>query len=436
MNEALTSTPNTTTISDKDMATIEYFKKLDGKRTARHASEEGLNSPLKSEVVEATKLIRGDITGVFKGDESLDTFEHQPIAEVKDAYWERASRVGAEHGARPEYTKLEQYFQADPSRNYEDIKSSIENDFSEDSVTRSVLDGIDAYQKVLDVNPATAATIVTELIGHRMPDIQSGIDRAMGEGELSREDATRTAFEQFINSEVPYHINQIIDNHGYGDDAVRAFINKPSFYPNVDNEGNSDTALSLSTSDIKGLIRVYDIQSRPYSEKELTVGGEIAAMPEMQGAMLHVHEQLVAFSEQYLKEHPDRAEGDMRNFSEIFVKEGNDDAMELLPNPKLLRAMVNNVMPAVAKSIIERDAAVTEVTSDDIVAGIRIAAKEYKLFQTNIGQFKNYNKTTNSAELHSMYKVVCPANALFPSFLTAKLADFYQQEKESPAPAS
>lgn len=150
----------------------------------------------------------------------------------------------------------------------------------------------------------------------------------------------------------------------------------------------------------------------------------------MQAAILHVHEQLVTFSEQYLGDHPDRAEGDMRNFSELFIKEGKGDAMELLPNPKLLRAMVNNVMSGVAKSIIERGASITEITSDDIVAGVRTAAKEYKLFQANIGQFKNYNKTTNSAELHSMYKVVCPANSLFPSFLTAKLADSYQREKE------
>lgn len=120
----------------------------------------------------------------------------------------------------------------------------------------------------------------------------------------------------------------------------------------------------------------------------------------------------------------------MRNFSEIFVPKTIDDKLTLLPNPKLIRAMVNNVLPGVAQSVLDRNSTMNEVTEDDISQGVYIAAKIYKLFNVNIGQFKNFQKENNTAELHAIYSVVCPANSLFPNFLTSKLAEFYEQERD------
>jgi hypothetical protein len=205
-------------------------------------------------------------------------------------------------------------------------------------------------------------------------------------------------------------------------------MSKPSFYPPSEHDAEGKS-LILAENDAAGLVEVYDIQSRPYDEDALTIGNELAHIPEMQRAMIQVQEDLVEASEGYLKMHPERAAGNLENFSEIFVPEYSDDHRELLPNPKLLLAMVNNVMPAIATQLMRRGGSAETVTADDINEGVKIAAKEYKLFQTRIGQFNNYSPTDGTTELQSTFQVVCPANSLFPNFLTAKLATYYEEAK-------
>ncbi|MDB5177223.1 MAG: hypothetical protein JWN75_891 [Candidatus Saccharibacteria bacterium] len=415
------------TVLDDDALATRYLDSLGTQRTARHASEQSYNSPVGTEVAEATRKIRNDIKGVFQESDDEHSTEERSLTEIKDDYWDRASKVGIEHGARAGF-ELDDYFKISPERSYEDIKAAIEHDFAPDSVPRSVLDAIDGYATVLGINPASATSITTELISRGLPRIQSIAEQVAESDGTTPLDANMKAFAQFVNEEVPSHINLIIDKYGTGDEAIRPYINKSSFYPEEEME-KKDVALVLSIDDVKGLIRVYDIQSRPYSNIALEGARELATIPAVQSAMIRVQEALVTQSEQYLLAHPERAKGDLRNFSEIFVPEQTETGVELLPNPKLLRAMVNNILPGVAESIQRREAPMKNVTDDDILQGTYTAAKIYKLFNMNIGQFKNFQESANTAELHSIYNVVCPANAHFPDFLTAKFGEFYEQER-------
>ncbi|MGO3702317.1 MAG: hypothetical protein ACTJG2_04015 [Candidatus Saccharimonadales bacterium] len=409
----------------------EYFKELGDKRTARHASEEGRHSPDPKEVKLATAAIRKDISPVFTGD-TEQAHDNSALIEMKDRYWERAQYVTPEYGAKPGF-ELEDYFAISPERSYEEIKNRIEQEYTPESIPRSVLDAIDAYHQELGLNPAHATTIVTELLSKGLASIDSKARATAVKEAISPSEAARYAFAEFINTEVPAHI-QYIDEHYMsdkrGDEAVKPHMAKKSFYPDFLTDDQNDVAIELQQEDIEGLVRVYDIQSRPYSEQELSLAGDIVEDPAIQAAMIRTQESLVAFSEKYLEAHPERAGGDLRNFSEIFVplyKEGGE--VELAPNPKLLRAMANNVLPGVAANLIETGANIEELNSEMINDGIDKASKDFKLFNANIGQFKNYDATQGTAELHSIYKVVCPANALFPKFLKEHFAQYYEEAK-------
>lgn len=426
MTEILTQTPNQKREITSSDSNSSYVEKLNGKRTARHASEEDMNSPLYRDVAVATAAIRKDIQPAF---EALNDYEHEPdaLVDLKEKYWLRAQHVGTEHGAKPGF-KLDDYLQVGPSRSYDEIKEVLDEEYLAESVPGSVLDSIDAYHQVLGVNPAHAATITTELIGRGLPHIAKMSDEIVTSDGLSPQEATTVAVAKFIRDEVPYHINYIIDRYGYGDDAVKPYMAKNSFYPEAESE-KKDAKLELSVHDVQGLIRAYDIQSRPYNTDELDMANELASDFAMQAAMIRIQESLVSFSEDYLKQHPERAQGDLRNFSEIFVPKREEDGLKLLPNPKLLRAMVNNVLPGIAQNLIERGLGAKQIDEEAIRQGVDVASKEYKLFTTNIGQFANHDPQKQTAELHSMYRVVCPANNLFPNFLTAHLANYYAEAK-------
>lgn len=428
--------PFQTTPTPQEAANHAYLQELGGKRTARHASEESKSSPDPKSVAEQTRYIRTDLQNIF--DIQSD---HLPVSEtaksteqIKQEYWSRASRVGTEYGAKENFS-LEDYLHVGAERDYASIKEYIEEEYAPDSIPRSVLDGIDAYHNVLEINPSTASSIIMELIGRSIGDIKSSARQIELTTKCSEQEATSAAFAEFITGTVPKHIDAIAEKHGRGDDAIRPYMNKPSFYPTADTPAEDDV-LKLNYDDVEGLIQVYDIQSRPYNETELGMADQLAQLPEMQTAMIQTQETLVAFSEDYLQQHPERATGNLRNFSEIFAPEYNESGLELLPNPKLIRAMVNNVLPAVAQQLLLREATITEVSEEDIRAGIHVAAKEYKLFQTSIGQFKNYDQIEQTAELHSIYKVVCPANSLFPTFLTKYLASYYERAKNNTSAAS
>jgi hypothetical protein len=176
---------------------------------------------------------------------------------------------------------------------------------------------------------------------------------------------------------------------------------------------------------MRALIDVFDIQNRPFSRAELRMANEISHIPHMQMAMLGVHERLMEMSETYLKMHPERVTANMSSWSEIFVSETNEDSgLELLPNPKLLRAIANNVLPGIAGRLLARGVDVDQMTLEDIQDGVEVASKRYKLLQSKVGLFKP-GETPGSIELGEITTVVCPANQLFPRYLAEYLGTDY-----------
>ncbi|MGV9001513.1 MAG: hypothetical protein ACOH18_00970 [Candidatus Saccharimonadaceae bacterium] len=407
----------------------DYLLRLGSARTTRHASEVNYDSPKPEVAQAAVRTMRVDITRAMSATaidlRSSDT--KSSLEQMKEAYWQAASRVGEEHGATDGYD-LSDYFDIKPGRSYREIKAEISGEYAEDTITRSVLAAIDYYTTALAINPAHSATIVMELLGRNLATIKNDAMLIMNRTKCSTEEACSQAVNTFMVDGVAKHVNYISNRFGRGDHVIRPSMNKASFYENYDNLRGS-AALVLTQEDAAGLVRVYDIQSRPYSEDELSYGNEIGHQAAMQMAMLKIHNGLIETCRGYLAMHPERMQSGLENFSEIFVPDYSEGELTLLPNPKLIRAMMNNFMPAIATSLIDRQSAELTVEAGDIKEGIRIATGEFKLFQSRIGEFSKDDSSGETVLLESTFKSVCPAGSMFPNYVAKNLPNFYQASK-------
>ena len=416
-----TPIPTDTVVQPAEFSLPNYEQNLHdlGVRTGRHAAEIG-QAPNEPDIKQATAAIRRVIAPAFEIETINSDNENSDLDRAKEQYWQRASRVGAEHGAKPGF-EMDDYFKSSEHRSYFALKQDIVERNPEGSLGRSLIETVDLYHKTLEINPAHAATIVSELISKGRHAIALSAAR---HNDVSPEAATRLGFQEFIANTVPAHITKVVAEYGKGDEIDKVLA-KQSFYPTFEEE--TDVSLAVAKEDVRALIDIFDLQNRPYNRAELHMAGNIAQLPEMQMAMLGVHERLMSMSEAYLQNHPERMMGDMASWSEIFVPERSEDGtIELLPNPKLMRAITTNVLPAVAGKLLERGVDVDEMTESDIEAGIQIASRKYKLLQSKVALFRT-DPQTGAIQLGEITTVTCPANQAFPKFLSQYLGSDYAQ---------
>ncbi len=423
--------PSTGLHQDELAPLNEYFSSLGNHRTARHASEDGFCSPPPGSVLVATNIIRNDITHIFTPPETFQEKVQHQLDAAKDHYWDRAQHVGVDHGAKAGYDNVDDYLCVEFNRNYDDIKQDIETRYPESSLPRHLLWAVNQYHTELDINPSHATTIVMELIGRNFAAITAA--RASDESCKSSTEITAAAFKDFLEGQVPQHIYNISSNYGQGDTAVKPYLNKASFYPLMqDSTSGADEPMLLTKEDAAGLVRVYDIQNRPYSVDELAFAQGMISLPEIQMTLIGLHEELVEYSKDYLARHPERAQGDLRNFSEVFVPHEGD----LLPNPKLLRAIANNILPGIARASLARGLEIHAIDSDAIRQGIQIAIGEHQLFTSSVGEFRQSlsgmsDSDSDTVSWSSIYKVRCPAASLLPQFLQKRFSDYLEEVKAS-----
>jgi|GEM_PF-2319328 len=399
------------------ITTYEQGLREDGVRTARHASEVGKMRPAE-QIKLATVAIRQIISPVFEEKERASP-ESPDYTAITEKYWQRASRVSAEHGAKDGY-ELADYFNVSESRSYYAIKQSLHDKYPDDSLGNDLLDTVEAYRSVLAINPSHASTIVCELISKGRGEISELASHYSSE---TPEAATRLALKEFLDQSKTSHLSEVLEKYGQGESVVKALA-KQSFYPQFN--AKESAPLQIAPEDATAIMDVFDLQNKPYSRAELRMADDIAKMPNMQMAMVTVHERLIEMSENYRADHPERFTGDLTSWSEIFVSEEREDGPpELLPNPKLMKAISNNVLPAIAGTLIKRGDDVDGMTAEDITQGAKAAALTYKLLQAKIGLFGT--NASGALELGDITTVVCPANAVFPRYLMNYLGSDYQE---------
>lgn len=410
---------------------VQYLGELKAqdKRTSRHASEEAYNTPELADTSMAQRAIRLRLHETFSSPDEVEK-NTQAYRDLLDNYWSRASRVGVEHGAKEGYD-LEDYMRIGESRSYPEIREIIRQNYPEQSLPIKVLDSIDTYSETLQINPSLAARITMELLSRRMSDVKARAEMIeLSDEGVTHLEASTKALNEFLENDVQNHATEAKENYGVGDAEILRAYNKQSFYPanEIDVEGVDLKPLVISSTDAKGMIEAYDVQSRPYDADTLHRAGVVAARPEVQMMFIEFQERFIRMAERFFENHPDYIVKSPEIYSEVFVPEnGENGETNLIPNPKLLRALVNNILPAI---VISRETSGGDVDFDldeaDIKEGVHLASRTLKLFQTKIVQFNNFDRENDTVEVRSVYASVCPAGSMLPHALERDLPECYK----------
>jgi hypothetical protein len=404
-----------------------------GPSTTRHASETRFACPPLSEAVDAEQAIRTVLHTVYDGHvvtELPEAVVHpaDDLSEIKDNYWSRAQHVTATHRARPDF-KLDDYFQVGQDRHYDAIKASIEETHEPGSVPRVLTDCLDSYRASLGLDGPSASRVLFRLFNASLPDIKKLAHTYRTDGVAAAE-ASTMAIRDFAAKTVPDHITNL-ELQVLKGTRVESLINKSSLYPTPEaDESYADMTLPISKQDAEGLVTVYHLQDRPYDEADLAMADQLVRTPAMQRAILLFQESMVDFATGYMAAHPERMQHSLEPYNEIFVPITTESETFFAPNPKLIKVISNNTLPAIAKVLREAGGSLEDLTGDHVQKGIELA-KKLRIFQTQIGQLNNYDAATGTVELSSMFKRTCPAMQMFSEALARRLPDLYDSSRPS-----
>jgi hypothetical protein len=406
----------------------EYIDNHIGTKTTRHASEDRFECPSLIDAVRAERLMRSTINEFFDHNSIEPVGVGIPtLAKTKQEYWEGAQYVSEKHGARPNF-KLDDYFKVDQDRYYSLLRSNVMNNYDPESVTAYMFDGIEAYIHALSIDSVLASRFMLNLFKRRLPLIQQRAYALTNSG-LPEVLAARIAVKEFSTLFVPEHIGLLATKAASGEHQLHTIVNKTSAYPEVDISGVSIDYLPLSADDAKGFGLVSRIQERPYTQEELAYANELFKDRALQKSALLFHMAYVDYAATYLAQHPERLQHSLEPFTEIFVGIGD----RYVPNPKLLRVIGNNALPAIARVMLAEDVDMFDITPSFIQEGV-VLAKKLQVFQTQIGEFAKRQPVNQeiesvgaTVELKSVFTRTCPAMNMFTDALATNLPAIYEK---------
>lgn len=394
-------------------------------RTTRRASEKFFNSPSLDVAVEGERELKTTLDKTYEnftpdnGDaETKSTVSPQ---EVKALYWEKARHVSTLSGAK-EVDSVCEYFHVAADRSAEAICEEVRELHAGDSTPGHFLRGVETYMDALSIDPMTAARIATTNLKYTLPMLKKATEGFTRQG-YDPVVATSKAFAYFTDDITPKHIEDISKK----DKPLTSMLNKRSFYTTVSAEDQGELPLRMSRKDAEGIMSVYRLERRPYSKEELALGEELIQDPDIQASLLLFQMAIVDYSDKYLERHPERKQHSLLPFSEFFVP---DQDLGLIPNPKLIKVLGNNLMPAIASQLIKSGGTIDDLTSSQI-ADSALEAKKRRVFQAQIGRFNNYDEETDTVDLDAIFNRTCPAMQVLTNSLTTWLPDIYDHLKAS-----
>jgi hypothetical protein len=404
-----------------------YLEVIDTEvRTSRRASEIFFDMPSLSVAVEGERLIRDDLDETYANfvkpvEVGLEN-KRSGIVDIKDVYWQEASRVPEISGTYQD-AMLEDYFRVDVDRSEVAIRDAIRENYEPNSPAHLLLKGIEKYAEAFGISIMEAARIATKHIQLQLPFLKLRAQEIMGLEDISQVDATSRVFEEFVDILIPAHIK--IQEESPDRDYLHGFVNKiPSSEVDL---LDLAPALRLNAHDATGLTKVYKLERRPYTKDELELANELASDPLIQASLINFQMAIVDYSKKYLEEHPERAKHSLLPFSEFFVK--IDDV--LCPNPKLIKVLCNNYLPAVSGIMIRKGITSVENLTDDILGEAAVDARKRRVFFAQIGKFNNLDPDTNTVELDSFVSRTCPGMQTLTNGLSMWMPRIFRELKDA-----
>lgn len=406
--------------SDRLQRLDAYLKVIDENvRTSRRASEVFFDMPPLTVAVEGERLVRGDLDETYAdfvkpGERDIDN--EQSFSSIQESYWSQAQHVGEISGAYPNAT-LADYFVVDTERSEAAIRASIREKYEPVSPPVLLLDAIERYADALDLDIMTAARIATKHLQLQLPFMKTRAQELIVEEGVDEVDATNRVFQDFVEVSVQAHILKVKES---GDENVlHGFINKV-LPPDAADLIDDAPPLRLSAYDATGLTRVYKLERRPYSDEELKLANQLAQDSLMQATLITFQMAIVDYSKDYLETHPERAGHSLLPYSEFFVPTEHGFS----PNPKLLKVLCNNYLPAVAGLMQERGIGIDEITGE-LLAEAAQSAKKRRVFFAQIGKFNNLDPETDTVELDAFVSRTCPGMQILSNGLSTWMPKVY-----------
>lgn len=409
------------------------LKKLDAyqsvidaeKRTSRRASEVFFDMPPLDVAIEGERLVRDDLNDTYHDFVTVAPEITPPTKEfehIRESYWDKAKHVPPIAGAY-ENASLDDYFKVDRERSEAAIRQNVRQNYAADSPPVLLLDAIEYYAASLEIDTMTAARVATMHLGLQLPFMKMKAQQLCTELGIDSVQATSLVFAEFSTIAVPDHVQTIQDSSDRS--LFRGMANKvlgPDEQPEVDLL-DSAPALRLYSHDATGLTKVYKLERRPYDDAELQIASQLTDDPRIQAALIQFQMAIVEYSATYLQKHPERAGHSLLPFSEFFVMTDQG----LTPNPKLLKVLCNNFLPALAGLMKRKQlSAVGELQGADF-AEAALEARDRRVFFAQIGKFNNHDAATDTVELDAFISRTCPGMQTLTKGLAHQMPAIFDQ---------
>ncbi len=417
--------------TDSNLRKIDaYVQDYIGITPTKYASEEQKNCPPLDLAIGIQRLMAQDhkaIYGNFSSGYTCD-FGAEYALQVLALYDRDMRLVPAEYGTIPN-ADVRAYFDAGISRYYQLVRDEIITKSESQSVAVSFLQIADRYLANFKIEPWEAVRFTTRLVRKHLPSLMERARQIHLTRDLDKRLVTRLVFLDFLNSEsIHQHFTDLKSEVDAGAKINQAFnyLLKENEPIRVAKEGG---ILEMFESDFEQLMTAYHLAERPFTKEELLVGQELLDTdPYLRAALIIFHYQLMNFIAMYLAKHPERLAHTTEHLTEIFLTAENaEQYVRLLPNPKLLKVISRNVMPAIARSYLQEQA--TELDGTHIAQGAQ-TAKDLLLFQTFIGEFHTSQDGSGNVFLDSFVTQTCPAMQPFSKALIEVLPPIYQNCKQ------
>jgi hypothetical protein len=416
--------------SDKKLKMIDnYVEEHIGNTPTKYASEEYLNCPPLDLAVGIQRLMTRDHKNLYGDFSSNTAFDSNYAHRVIDTYQTQMVNVPEDYGAIPN-ADIHAYFNVGVNRYYKFVRDEILASSEEQNIACSFLHIVERYIKTFNIPSWEAVRYTTRLIRKYLPNFAERSKQIVINRPIDKRLVTRKVFLEFLQSEdLNTHFEALlneIDGESKFSQAFNYLVKENKSTNDPDNNG----ILEMYKDDFESLKTAYHLAERPYSKEELLAGQEILDTDQhLKAALVIFHYQLMNFIANYLTQHPERLAHSVEHLTEIFLTvEDGDGEIKLIPNPKLLKVISRNVMPAIARVYLEKSS--SELNEEHIVAGANMA-KNLLLFQTFIGEFHTSNDQDGNVHLSSFISQTCPAMQPFSKALVEELPNIYQNCKNN-----
>lgn len=406
----------------------EFLEIMDERvRTTRRASELFYESPDLSLAREGERLIKATFDTTFQGfDYYVDgvRLPNPTFQAIKEDYWSSASKVTEKDGANLD--NLDDYFHVSLERSEAVIRDSIRETYPPESIPIYFLDAIERYAEDLGMDIVTAARTTTSHLKIRLPGMKAAAQTFFGDELHEKTVASKKVFRVFAEELVPAHIKAV----RLKDESARMAYNKASFYTYDHPIGKLSTVgvrpLRLTDEDAKGMMSLYRLERRPYTDEELEFGEELIQDPALQTSLLLFQMAVTGYAKTYLDTHPERKKHSLISFAEFFVRDKtvSNEGVVLMPNPRLMKILSNNLIPALAGILIREG--ISNRPSQEQIREAAGEARRRRVFQAQIGKFNNFDVETQTVELDAIFSRACPAMQVLTDSLSTWLPYLYE----------